>query len=109
MLSSPFPFHWTSLTSATAMHAPAPNQIVVNGLGAWQANLWQDMVIQWQIFVPVQCFNFTINPPHLRILFLATAGFVFVMALSFLHGDGDEEEGTQSDKAGLALEMADKG
>ena len=68
----------------------APTQVVASGLGAWSANLWQDMVIQWQIFVPVQCFNFTVNPPHWRIPFLATAGFVYVMCLSFLHGDADE-------------------
>lgn len=63
---------------------------MANGLGAWAANFWQDMVIQWQIFVPVQCFNFTINAPHWRIPFLATAGFIYVMCLSFLHGDVDE-------------------
>ena len=33
-----------------------------------------------------------VNPPHLRIPFLATAGFVWVMALSFLHGERDHHD-----------------
>ena len=36
-----------------------------------------------------------VNPPHLRIPFLATAGFVWVMALSFLHGEKDEHDAAE--------------
>ena len=36
-----------------------------------------------------------VNPPHLRIPFLATAGFVWVMALSFLHGEKDDHDAAE--------------
>ena len=50
-----------------------------------------------KIFIPVQTINFTINPPQWRIPFLSCAGFVWVMWLSFAHGDA-EETGELSDK-----------
>ena len=45
-----------------------------------------------KIFIPVQTINFTINPPQWRIPFLSCAGFVWVMWLSFAHGDAEETE-----------------
>eukprot|EP01047_Picozoa_sp_COSAG01_P050766 COSAG01_NODE_5166_length_4439_cov_1.964747_2_plen_86_part_00 len=45
-----------------------------------------------QIFVPVQVLNFTVNPPQWRIPFLSCAGFVYVMWLSFAHGNFESVE-----------------
>lgn len=73
------------------------------GIHEWRKNLWADMVIQWQIFIPVQVFNFTVNPPHLRIPFLATAGFAWVMVLSFLHGEKDESAEASTDETVLVV------
>ena len=51
--------------------------------------------LQWALFVPLQSINFTLVPPHFRNPLLITAGFFWVMGLSFFRGDKEREEAGQ--------------
>jgi protein Mpv17 len=70
---------------------------VRGGLEKWQANLFEDTVAQWAIFVPVQCINFTLVPPRFRVPVIITAGFFWVMGLSFFRGDPERNQHNISD------------
>ena len=48
--------------------------------------------VQACLFVPVQLFNFTYCPPHLRVPLVVGAGVVWISALSVMHGDRASEE-----------------
>ena len=48
----------------------------------WRKNIINDMFVQGIIFIPVQAFNFTENPPHLRIPLLTSVGFIYAIILS---------------------------
>jgi protein Mpv17 len=64
---------------------------VEGGLKSWKNNLIEDTVAQWSIFVPLQCFNFTLVPPHFRVPVMISAGFFWVMGLSFFRGNPNKD------------------
>jgi len=53
-------------------------------------NLYEDLVMQGSIMLPVQLANFAFNPPHLRVPTVVLAGVVWVTALSYMRGEGPE-------------------
>ncbi len=64
---------------------------IANGFKAYKTGVVEDMLLQYQLFVPTQLLNFTVVPPHLRVPVLTSVGFVWCMALSFRHGNKSED------------------
>ena len=60
---------------------------ISDGVDAYKSGVVDDMLLQYQLFVPTQLLNFTVVPPHLRVPVLTSVGFVWCMALSFRHGN----------------------
>lgn len=67
-------------------------QYVDGSLTSWKNAFANDVALSLAIFTPVQAFNFYVLPPHLRIPSLMGAGFVYITALSILHGNVETEK-----------------
>ena len=72
---------------------PISSEHVWQGFTSWHNNLLEDTIAQCSVFVPLQCINFTFIPPHFRVPVVATAGFFWVMGLSFFRGDPEKDTG----------------
>ena len=67
-------------------------ETVPRAISNYIPNAWEDLKALWQIFVPVSILQMSVIPPHLRVPFVATAGFVYNMILSSMRGMGHKAE-----------------
>eukprot|EP01062_Namystynia_karyoxenos_P051665 TRINITY_DN4068_c0_g1_i1.p3 TRINITY_DN4068_c0_g1~~TRINITY_DN4068_c0_g1_i1.p3 ORF type:complete len:223 (+),score=79.23 TRINITY_DN4068_c0_g1_i1:89-670(+) len=73
------------LQGANAEGAVPGAELGRRAVAAWREGLGQDMGLQMALFVPTQLYNFSYNPPHLRVPLIAAVGVVWIVGLSLLH------------------------
>ena len=69
---------------------------VQSALGKYRANMSEDMVALWKVWVPVTCFNFAFSPMWLRIPVVATTSLAWTAILSAMRGASTELESDPS-------------
>ena len=65
-------------------------------LSKYRANMSEDMVALWKVWVPVTCFNFAFSPMWLRIPVVATTSLAWTAILSAMRGASTELEADPS-------------
>lgn len=68
-------------------NADNPCKTVYDAIQNYVPNALEDWINLWKIFVPVSFFQNACVPVHLRVPFVATAGFFYMIILSFTRGD----------------------
>jgi len=82
-----FPVFYTCKEIIQSENAVAnPAETVRNALTAYRPNALEDLKALWSLFVPVSIIQFSVMPMHLRVPFVATAGFVWCGILSMMRG-----------------------
>lgn len=88
------PVYYSVSTFALDPQPTAARTIEV-ALEKWRANLWDDLLSSWQIWVPANVLNFAFCPLHLRIPCMATFSMAYSVVLSATRGGADGDGGQQ--------------
>jgi protein Mpv17 len=65
----------------------APVETVTAALAKYRTNMLVDWRNSWLVWVPAHCVTYGLCPVHLRISWMASVSFSYVMLLSFTRGD----------------------
>lgn len=59
---------------------------MVNTITTYKANINNDMIAMWKVWVPAQMANFMFVPLHMRMPFIASVSFGWTIILSMMRG-----------------------
>jgi hypothetical protein len=85
-------------TREVVEHGPS-GQSLQTALGKWWANLSEDMVALWKVWVPVMLVNFAFSPMWLRIPVVASTSLAWTCILSAMRGAGAGELEADAERA----------
>lgn len=69
-----------------------------SAMSRYSREYWDCWKACWSIWVPCTLFNFTFNPRHLRIPFVAATSFVWTISLSVMQGAFTDAEDKKKDR-----------
>jgi len=92
------------LTSPSASFRSS-GETLTAGLATWKTNLVEDYPKQLLFWLPAQVLNFWFVPLHLRILYMASIGFVWSILLSTWRGNAMDESKEASRQSQQAAHM----
>ena len=94
-----FPSFYTMREAMNGERGVSATEMVTRALEKYRNNCWTDWRNSWVIWVPAHAVTYGFVPVHLRISWIATVSFAYVMLLSFTRGSIQEDDG--SDKLQL--------
>eukprot|EP00929_Paragymnodinium_shiwhaense_P107850 TRINITY_DN74204_c0_g1_i1.p1 TRINITY_DN74204_c0_g1~~TRINITY_DN74204_c0_g1_i1.p1 ORF type:complete len:216 (+),score=52.70 TRINITY_DN74204_c0_g1_i1:85-732(+) len=79
---------------------------VQEGWERFKMNATEDLYNIWRLWVPAQAINFTLVPPHMRVLFGAAVSCVWSCILSIMRGDPTDLEDKAKAFTSAAIDQA---